>query len=74
VAWIMLFITVSSILRAILNVKRKPKISLLVTALVPFTTFYYIGKNGNDEVFIFASIMFFVIVNVLLFKNSLKQA
>lgn len=71
--WIMLLITICTVVLAILNIKKNPKMILLVSALVPFTTFYYIGKNGYNEVFIFASILYFVVVNVLLFRSNLKE-
>ncbi|WP_020063049.1 hypothetical protein [Bacillus sp. 123MFChir2] len=71
--WIMLLITICTVVLATLNIKKNPKMALLVSALVPFTTFYYISKNGYNEVFIFASILYFVVVNVLLFRGNLKE-
>lgn len=71
--WIMLLVTVYAILFAILNVKKKPNISLLVATVVPFITFYYIGVDEYNKVFIFAAILYFAVVNVLFLKKSLKN-
>ena len=71
--WIMLMIAICAVILAILFVKSNPKITIVVSALVPLTTFYYIGKNGYNETFIFASILYFVVVNALLIRNNLKK-
>lgn len=71
--WIMLFITIEAGLLASLYIKKNPKTALFMAALVPFITFYDIGKNGFNEVFVFASNLYFVVVNALLFRNSLKK-
>ncbi|WP_226647258.1 hypothetical protein [Mesobacillus subterraneus] len=73
-AWILFFIAAITALWAVLNVKTKPKLSLIVTALVSFIMFYFIGKTGNEEVFILASILFFISGNVLFFQNKWRQA
>ncbi|WP_226086562.1 hypothetical protein [Mesobacillus sp. S13] len=73
-AWILFFIAAITALWAVFNVKTKPKFSLIVTALVSFIIFYFIGKTGNEEVFILASILFFIIGNVLFFQNKWRQA
>jgi hypothetical protein len=71
--WVMLIITICTIIFAMLLVRSNPKIALLLSALVPLTTFYYIGKNGYNETFIFSSILYFVVVNALIIRNNLKK-
>ncbi len=69
-AWILLSIAGMTILGGVMNLKRNPTVSLIVTALISFTMFYSIGKSGNEEVFITACILFFVIGNAFIFKNK----
>lgn len=67
--WIMLMITICAGFVALLTVKKNPKFALFIAVLVPFITFYYIGKNGYNDVFSFASILYYVIGNILLMRH-----
>lgn len=73
-AWILLFIAIGTCIWGVINVKKRPNISLFFTALISFTTFYFIGKSGNYDVFIFfAFISSFVSYILWSLKLRLEQ-
>ncbi|WP_110113089.1 hypothetical protein [Bacillus sp. CGMCC 1.16541] len=72
-SWIFFFLTVAAILLALQLVKKRPIVSLSIAGTVPFLTFYQIGRNGYDEVFIVATISFFIAVNVVIFKKNFAK-
>ncbi|UOQ45349.1 hypothetical protein MUN89_05220 [Halobacillus salinarum] len=73
VMWIMIIITVCTLLLALQLVNSNPKTALLVSALVPCTLFYYLGKEGYKEAFLFTFILYFAAVNIMFIRQNINN-
>lgn len=71
-SWFLFVLTVSFLVWAAFNVKRYPRLTLSLAAAIPFISFYYVGKVGDNEVFIFFAICYFVVVNFMCFKRAVE--
>lgn len=70
---LLVFILIAGVSFAILLSKKNPKLSLVFATVVPFATFYLIGKLGYTTVFIVFAFLYIVIVNLILFKQYIHH-
>lgn len=73
-SWLLFILTVFSLVWAAFNVKRYPRLTLSLAAVVPFMSFYYVGRAGDNQIFIFFAICYFIVVNFTFFKSHVKRA
>ena len=71
--WLMLVVTISAVIFSIIHLKKRPMFLIVLTVLISFSAFYYIGKFEYDSVFIFAAILYSVIVYALIVNINQKN-